>query len=117
MYVAVTTIKMPADQLDRVAAAFRHAAPDMKRFDGFLGLELWRTEDTLQAVSRWASREAMAAYGQSEAFRAHHGGVASGPAGHGAAHPAGHGGAHAASGGGGAHGGGQVVVYEAETVI
>jgi heme-degrading monooxygenase HmoA len=94
MYVSVTTIKLPREQMDRVTAAFRRSAPDLKQFSGFLGLELWTSEDTLQAVARWESREAMEAYTKSESFRAHHGG------------PAGQQGP-----------GGQVAGYEAEVVI
>lgn len=61
---------------------------------GFLGLELWRDEETLRAVSRWESREAMEVYSQSDLFRSHHGG------------------------GSGAQGpGGQVEYYDGEVVI
>lgn len=93
MYVTVTTIKLPKEHMDRVAAAFRKAAPDLKQFNGFLGFELWTNEDTLQAVARWESRAAMEAYTSSDAFRAHHGGGAQqGP-------------------------GGQVTGYEGEVVV
>ena len=73
MFVAVTRVKAPREALERMAAAFRKNAPDMKQFAGFLGLELWTNEDTLEAVSRWESREAMEVYSQSSAFQAHHG--------------------------------------------
>jgi heme-degrading monooxygenase HmoA len=73
MFIAVTTIKLPADQLEHVASAFRRTAPDLKQFAGFLGLELWRSGDTLKAVSRWESQRAMEAYAQSGIFQAHHG--------------------------------------------
>ena len=73
MFIAVTRVKLPKEPRERMAEAFRKNAPDMKQFAGFLGLELWMNEDTLEAVSRWESREAMEAYSRSGAFRAHHG--------------------------------------------
>ncbi|HLV99306.1 MAG TPA: antibiotic biosynthesis monooxygenase family protein [Ktedonobacterales bacterium] len=82
MFIAVTRVKLPKEPLERMAQAFRNNAADMKQFAGFLGLELWTNEDTLEAVSRWESREAMEAYSRSSAFQAHHGhgpGGAQGP--------------------------------------
>ena len=94
MFIAVTKVKAPKEAIDRMMAGFRHAAPAMKQFSGFLGLELWRGEDSLQAVSRWESPEAMQKYSNSDLFRAHHGG------------------------GAGAQGpGGQVEYFDAEVVI
>lgn len=52
---------------------FRRGGPELKRFRGFLGLELWHNETTLEAVSRWESREAMEAYRNSPMFGSHHG--------------------------------------------
>ena len=74
MFIAVTRIAAPAEALDRMAGAFRKAAPDLKQFNGFLGFELWRDTQTLQAVSRWESRAAMETYTRSSLFGAHHGG-------------------------------------------
>jgi heme-degrading monooxygenase HmoA len=111
MFIAVTRIALPPEQLEQMAEAFRRSAPDLKQFDGFLGLELWRDGESLQAVSRWESRAAMETYQRSEAFRAHHGGGApSGqPHGHDAARGAG---SHPAHGGpsSSAH-------YDAEVVV
>ena len=76
MFIAVTRIAAPAEALDRMAGAFRKAAPDLKQFNGFLGFELWRDTQTLQAVSRWESRAAMETYTRSGLFGAHHGGAA-----------------------------------------
>jgi heme oxygenase (staphylobilin-producing) len=110
MFIAVTKITLPAEQLDRMAEGFRRSAPDLKRFDGFLGLELWRDGESLQAISRWESQAAMEAYQHSELFRAHHGSGAQ-PGGHphgAAAHPdsqSAHGGASSS-----AH-------YDAEVVV
>lgn len=73
MLVTVTRVQLPKDRLDHLAEVFRNGARDLKQFPGFLGFELWRNETTLEAVSRWESREAMESYARSDAFRSHHG--------------------------------------------
>lgn len=78
MIIAVTRINAPAPALDQMQEAFRHSAKDLLQFSGFIGLELWRNNDTLEAISRWESQEALDAYTASDAFRAHHGGRAQG---------------------------------------
>jgi heme-degrading monooxygenase HmoA len=86
MFIAVTTITAPSEALTRMAEAFRRSAPDLMQFAGFVGLELWRGEGTLRAVSRWESRDAMAAYAASDTFHSHHGQAAGAqPSTHGAA--------------------------------
>jgi heme oxygenase (staphylobilin-producing) len=113
MFIAVTRIAAPAEALDRMAEAFRKAAPDLKQFNGFLGFELWRDTQTLQAVSRWESRAAMETYTRSGLFGAHHGGAA-GVQAHG------EGQAHAqtqTSAQGGAASAASAAYYEAEVVV
>jgi heme-degrading monooxygenase HmoA len=78
MIIAVTRINAPAPALDQMAEAFRHSAGDLLQFPGFIGLELWRNNETLGAISRWESQEALNAYTASDAFRAHHGGPGQG---------------------------------------
>ena len=73
MFIAATRITAPSQALERMSEGFRRGAPELKRFPGFLGFELWRNEETLEAVSRWESREAMEAYRSSPMFGAHHG--------------------------------------------
>jgi len=78
MYIVVNKISVPAEQRQVMVEGFKHALPSMKRFSGFLGFELWSAEDgTVQAVSRWASKEAVDEYLQNDLFRQHHGGPAS----------------------------------------
>ena len=78
MYVVVNKLSVPADQRQAVIQGFKHALPSMKRFSGFLGFELWTAEDgSVQAVSRWESKEAVDEYLQNDLFRQHHGGSAS----------------------------------------
>lgn len=107
MFVTVT--RMQGENLDHAAEAFRRGAPDLRRFAGFLGFELWRSEGVLEAVARWESRAAMEAYTSSDAFRAHHGHAA------GEANP--HADDHSAHGGAGARGAGQVEYFDAEQVV
>ena len=94
MFISVTKVKAPKEAIDRMMSGFKHAAPAMKQYTGFLGLELWKGEDSLQAVSRWESREAMEIYANSDLFRSHHG-----------------------SGAGAQGPGGQVEYFDAEVVI
>lgn len=95
MVVAVTRITAPKAALEHMAEAFRRAAPDLKQLPGFQGFELWLSDTTLQAVSRWDSHEAIEAYAKSGLFATHHPGGAQGQ------NPA----------------GGQVERYEAEVVL
>lgn len=76
MIVAVTRITAPKEALTHMAEAFRRAVPELKQFPGFQGFELWLSDGTLQAVSRWETREALAAYTQSGLFTEHHPGGA-----------------------------------------
>jgi heme-degrading monooxygenase HmoA len=78
MYIAVTTISAPRPALERMAEGFRRAAPDMQQFPGCKGFELWLNDTTLEAISRWESKEAVEAYAKSPVFSAHHPGTASG---------------------------------------
>jgi heme-degrading monooxygenase HmoA len=73
MYIAVNRIAAPDEQSQAMIEGFKHAAPGMKRFSGFLGLELWTAEDgSIHAVSRWDSKEALDEYLQNDLFRQHH---------------------------------------------
>lgn len=78
MVIAVTKIGAPRERIERIAAGFRHAAPAMQQFPGCVGFELWVNDDTLEAISRWESREAIRAYEQSPLFAAHHPGAGGG---------------------------------------
>jgi heme-degrading monooxygenase HmoA len=73
MFIAVTRITAPSAAQERMVEGFRRGGPELKHFPGFLGFELWRNDTTLEAVSRWESREAMEGYRSSPIFGAHHG--------------------------------------------
>jgi len=76
MYIAVNRIAAPEGQAQAMIEGFKHAAPGMKRFSGFLGLELWTAEDgSTHAVSRWSSKEALDEYLKNDLFRQHHSGA------------------------------------------
>ena len=78
MYIAVNRIAAPEGQAQAMIEGFKHAAPGMKRFSGFLGLELWTAEDgSIHAVSRWASKEALDEYLKNDLFMQHHSGASS----------------------------------------
>jgi heme-degrading monooxygenase HmoA len=75
MFIAVNKIQVPAAHRQAALDGFEKAMPGMKRFKGFLGLELWTAEDnTLLAVSRWESKEALDEYVKNDLFKQHHGG-------------------------------------------
>lgn len=77
MVIAVTRIHAPKERIERMVAGFRHAAPSIQQFPGCIGFELWVNDDTLEAISRWESRDAIRAYEQSPLFSAHHPGSGS----------------------------------------
>lgn len=78
MYIAVNRITVPDGQTQAMIDGFKHAVPGMKRFSGFLGLELWTAEDgSINAVSRWSSKEALDEYLQDDLYRQHHSGASS----------------------------------------
>lgn len=75
MFIAVNTIAGPGGS-ERALQGFRHAAPTMKQLKGFLGLEIWTAPDgSMQAISRWTSKEAMEEYLAHPLFGRHHGNV------------------------------------------
>nr|BBH85594.1 hypothetical protein KTC_03450 [Thermosporothrix sp. COM3] len=83
MYIAVNKIPVPAGHEQAVAEGFKKALPGMKRFSGFLGLELWKSPDgSIQAVSRWTTKEALDEYLNDELFKRHHEGTESKGHGH-----------------------------------
>ncbi|HLI09149.1 MAG TPA: antibiotic biosynthesis monooxygenase family protein [Ktedonobacteraceae bacterium] len=78
MYIVVNMISVPEAQRQAVIEGFKQALPSMKRFNGFLGMEVWTAEDgSMQAISRWDSKEAMEEYLQNDLFKQHHSGVSS----------------------------------------
>jgi heme-degrading monooxygenase HmoA len=74
MFIAVNSITAPTSAIDHMVEAFRKNAASLKGFEGFIAFELWRGEAGLEAVSKWASREAFDAWRTSDNFMAAHAG-------------------------------------------
>lgn len=72
LFIAMNTIKV--ENQEEMAKVFEHAAPHLKAFDGFLGFELWSSDEELKAVSRWETKEDFDQYINSDMFKKHHGG-------------------------------------------
>jgi heme-degrading monooxygenase HmoA len=70
MFISVNTIE--TKEKERTKEMFRHAAPHLKHFKGFMGFEMWETEESLLAVAKWDSRESFDEYTNSEMFKRHH---------------------------------------------
>jgi heme-degrading monooxygenase HmoA len=78
MFVVVNKIAEPGANKEAVVEGFKRAVPGMKRFAGFVGMEIWTEQDgSLLAVSRWTSKEALEEYTNDALFRSHHGGARS----------------------------------------
>ena len=73
MFIAVNRITAPQQAMERMVEGFRRNADSLKQFEGFIAFELWRGETTLEAVSKWTSREAFEAWANSDSFLASHG--------------------------------------------
>lgn len=73
MFVAVNRITAPEQAIERMVEGFRRNAESLKDFEGFVALELWRGDGTLDAVSKWGSRVAFEAWANSDSFLASHG--------------------------------------------
>jgi heme-degrading monooxygenase HmoA len=75
MYVSVSRLRVPADRSDELVAAFRDRAGLVDGFDGFVDLQVWRSDrdrEEVLMVSRWESRDQFKAYMRSEAHHVSH---------------------------------------------
>lgn len=75
MYVSVSRLRVAPGRVDELIAAFRDRAGLVDGFDGFNGLEVWRSDrDAAEVwmVSRWDSRAHFRAYMRSAAHRESH---------------------------------------------
>lgn len=75
MYVSVSRLRVAADRVDELISAFRSRAGLVDGFEGFRGLEVWRSDRDAQEVwmvSRWDSREHFTAYMRSAEHRVSH---------------------------------------------
>jgi heme oxygenase (mycobilin-producing) len=74
-YVSMSRLRVEPDRADELVAAFRRRLRLVDAFDGFLGLEVWRSDrdaGEVLMVSRWRDRDCFKQYMRSEAHRASH---------------------------------------------
>ena len=76
MYVSMSRLRVAAEQSDALVAAFRRRAHLVDGFDGFIDLQVWRSDrdrEEVLMVSRWRDRAAFTAYMRSREHKVSHG--------------------------------------------
>ena len=76
MYVSMSRLKVEPERSDELVAAFRGRAGLVESHDGFVDLQVWRSDrdrGEVLMVSRWTDREAFKAYMKSADHRLSHG--------------------------------------------
>jgi heme-degrading monooxygenase HmoA len=76
MYVSMSRLRVEADRSDELVAAFGDRAGLVDAHDGFIDLQIWRSDRDLAEVlmvSRWRDRAAFTAYMKSSDHAASHG--------------------------------------------
>ena len=75
MYVSISRLRVEPERSDELVAAFRRRAGLVESHDGFLDLQVWRSDKDaaeILMVSRWRDRAAFKAYMQSADHKASH---------------------------------------------
>jgi heme oxygenase (mycobilin-producing) len=75
MYVSVSRLRVQEDRVDELVAAFRGRAGLVDGFEGFVDLQVWRSDrdpGEILMVSRWNSREHFKEYMRSREHRVSH---------------------------------------------
>src|SRR3712207_564739 len=75
MYVSMSRLRVSEDRSDELVRAFRDRAHLVEDADGFVDLQVWRSDrdrTELIMVSRWRDRAAFTAYMRSSAHQASH---------------------------------------------
>jgi heme-degrading monooxygenase HmoA len=76
MYVSMSRLRVDAGRADELVAAFRDRARLVDGFEGFVDLQVWRSDrdpEEFVMVSRWRSRAHFTEYMRSDAHRVSHG--------------------------------------------
>jgi heme-degrading monooxygenase HmoA len=76
MYVSMSRLHVEAERSDELVAAFGDRAGLVDSHDGFIDLEVWRSDRDLTEVlmvSRWRDRAAFTAYMKSSDHKVSHG--------------------------------------------
>lgn len=75
MYVSMSRLQVESDRADELVRAFRGRAHLVERAEGFVDLQVWRSDrdpSEVIMVSRWRDRAAFTAYMRSEDHRTSH---------------------------------------------
>jgi heme oxygenase (mycobilin-producing) len=75
LYVSMSRLRVSPDRADELVAAFRRRARLVDAAEGFLDLEVWRSDrdpGEVLMISRWRDRESFRAYMRSPEHRASH---------------------------------------------
>ncbi len=75
MYVALSRLRIEADRSDELVAAFGRRGRRVESHDGFVDLQVWRSDrdpTELIMVSRWRDKEAFRQYLTSDDHRVSH---------------------------------------------
>jgi heme oxygenase (mycobilin-producing) len=75
LYVSMSRLRVPAERVEELVAAFRRRAHLVDDAPGFIELEVWasdREPGEVIMVSRWRDRAAFRDYMRSDAHRASH---------------------------------------------
>jgi heme oxygenase (mycobilin-producing) len=76
VYVSLSRLRVRDGRGDELVAAFRDRAGLVDAFEGFVDLEVWRSDrdpDELVMVSRWRDRACFTAYMRSREHQVSHG--------------------------------------------
>jgi len=76
MYVSMSRLRVEPGRSDELVQAFRGRAGLVERHDGFVDLQVWRSDrdpSEVIMVSRWRDRAAFTAYMRSEDHKLSHG--------------------------------------------
>jgi heme oxygenase (mycobilin-producing) len=79
MYVSMSRLRVAEAQSDALVAAFRRRARLVESADGFIDLQVWRSDrdrEEVLMVSRWRDRDAFTAYMRSPEHGASHARIA-----------------------------------------
>jgi len=75
MYVSMSRLRIDPERSDELVAAFQHRAGLVESHEGFVDLQVWRSDrdpGEVLMVSRWRNREAFRAYMRSSDHRVSH---------------------------------------------
>ena len=75
MYVSVSRLRVEPERSDELVAAFQDRAGLVESHDGFIDLQVWRSDrdpSEVLMVSRWEDRDSFTAYMRSADHRVSH---------------------------------------------